>query len=100
MAEPALNFHFNFPVEVMAYKNPSFEPTKMILLKITGEDFIASSVLNVHSKLSGGEILAVETPVSCAFPRKEGQLSPKVVCETAEREIIRTSSVIKKYFGI
>jgi hypothetical protein len=84
----------------MAYKNPSFEPTKMILLKITGEDFIASSVLNVHKRLSGGVIAMGETPVSCAFPLKDGQLSFPAVCETTEREIVRIKIVRKRNLGI
>ena len=87
MEEPVLNFHFNVPVEVKAYRNPSSEPTKMVLLEITGEDFIASSVLNDQSKLSGGEILTGETPVSCAFPLNEGQFSPLANWAAAVREV-------------
>ena len=89
MDEPALNFHFNVPVDVNAYKNPSSEPTKMVLLEITGEDFMASSVLNDQSRLSGGAILAGETPVSCVFPRKEGQFSPLATWAAAVNEVVR-----------
>ena len=89
IAEPALNFHFNVPVEVKAYRNPSSEPTKMVLLKITGEDFIASSVLNDHKSLSGGEILAGETPVNCVFPLNEGQFSLPVTCAAAVNDVVR-----------
>lgn len=89
MDEPALNFHFNEPVEVSAYKNPSSEPTNIVLLKMTGDDFMASSVLNDQSKLSGGEILAGETPVSCAFPLNDGQFSAPAICAAADRDVVR-----------
>ena len=84
MDEPALNFHFRVPVEVMAYRNPSSEPTKIVLLKITGDDLMASSVLNDHIMINGGVILAGETPVNWAFPRKVGQESG--VCATTACE--------------
>lgn len=89
MDEPALNFHFKLPVEVIAYRYPSSEPTKMMLFEITGEDFIASSVLNDHKSVRGGEIVAGETPVSCSFPRKEGQFSLPTTWAAAVNDVVR-----------
>jgi hypothetical protein len=61
----------------------------MVLLEITGDDLMASSVLNDQSKVSGGEILAGETPVSCAFPRKEGQFSLPATWAAAVNDVVR-----------
>jgi hypothetical protein len=61
----------------------------MVLFEITGEDFIASSVLNDHSKLSGGKILAAETPVSCAFPLNEGQFPPSATWAAVVSEVVK-----------
>jgi hypothetical protein len=58
-------------------------------LEITGDDFMASSVLNDHSKLSGGKILAGETPVSCVFPLKEGQFSLPATWAATVKEVVR-----------
>lgn len=89
MDEPTLNFHFNVPVDDIAYRKPSSEPTNIVLLEITGDDLMASSVLNDQSKLSGGVILAGETPVSWAFPRKDGQFSVPAICAAAVRDVVR-----------
>jgi hypothetical protein len=89
MDVPALNFHFSLPSEVIAYKKPSFEPTKIVLFATTGDDFMASPVLNDHNNLRGGEIWAADTPVSWLFPLKEGQLSLPAICAAAVNEVVR-----------
>jgi hypothetical protein len=96
MDEPVLNFHFNVPVDDIEYRNPSSEPTKIVLLEITGDDLMASSVLNDQRKVSGGEILAGETPVSCAFPLKDGQFSAPAICAAAVRDVVRYRNDIRR----
>jgi len=56
---------------------------------MTGDDFMASSVLYDHNRWRGGEILAGETPVKLAFPLKDGQFSPVACCAAAVSEVVR-----------
>lgn len=63
---------------------------------MTGEDFMASSVLKDHKSVSGGDIVAGETPVSWAFPLNAGQFSLLADWAAAARELVRKRNEMRR----